>query len=63
LTGHYPPEKIDKVSEKIAYLETAKKLIRTSANANEFITAMKATFPEYLGENYLEMSASMIAFE
>jgi hypothetical protein len=63
LTGHYPPEKIDKVAEKIAYLETAKKLINTSANANEFITAMKAAFPEYLGENYLEMSAGMIAFE
>jgi hypothetical protein len=63
LTGHYPPEKIDKAAEKIAYLETAKRLINTSANAEEFITAMKAAFPNYQGENYLEMSAGMIAFE
>lgn len=63
LTSHYAPEKIDKVAEKITYLEKAKELISISANGEEFITAMKEAFPEYGGDNYLEMSASMISFK
>jgi hypothetical protein len=62
LTGHYPPEKTDKVAEKIAYLEKAKELVGTSANADEFVAAMKKAFPNYGGENYLELSASLIPF-
>lgn len=57
LSGHDIPRTIDIAAEKIDYLEKTKVLANSSNNAEEFIEAMKASFPDYLGENYLEMSA------
>lgn len=57
LSGHDIPRTIDIAAEKINYLEKTKELATSSENADAFIQSMKETFPDYLGENYLEMSA------
>lgn len=60
LSAHSTPEGQDAVQEKISYVEKAKELAQTSTNATEFITSMKEAFPNYAGENYLEMSAGFL---
>ena len=60
LSAHSAPEGQDAVTEKIAYVEKAKELVATSENAEAFIAAMKEAFPDYVGENYLEMSAGYL---
>ena len=60
LTGHDIPRTIDVAAEKIAYLEKTKELAKSSNNAGAFIQAMKNAFPNYYGENYLEMSAGAL---
>jgi hypothetical protein len=60
LSGHYPEEKIEAAAAKIAYLEKTKILVSSSKTKTSFIDAMKAAFPNYRGENYLEMSAGML---
>ena len=60
LTAHGGPEKQDAVTEKIAYVEKAKELTGSSDSAEAFTTAMKEAFPDYIGDNYLEMSAGYL---
>jgi hypothetical protein len=60
LTGHRPEEQIGATAVKIAYLEKTKDLIASSKTQADFISTMKAAFPNYQGENYLEMSAGML---
>lgn len=60
LSAHCPPEGQDAVTEKIAYVEKAKELAEASADAEAFTVAMKETFPEYVGDSYLEMSADYL---
>ncbi len=60
LTSHHTPEGPEAVAEKIAYLEKVKELAASCKTKDEFIAAMKAAFPGYAGENYLEMSAGAL---
>lgn len=60
LSAHSAPEGQDAVTEKIAYVEKAKELAAASADAGAFIAAMKEAFPDYVGDNYLEMSAGYL---
>ncbi|MGN0837939.1 MAG: hypothetical protein ACI4NN_02470 [Pyramidobacter sp.] len=60
LSGHCTPEGQEAVAEKIAYLETAEKIMRQCSTSEEFISAMKEKFPDYEGENYLRMSAGFL---
>lgn len=60
LTSHWEPEGQNAVSEKISYLEKTLELAETSENKDDFVKKMKEAFPEYTGENYLDMSAGLI---
>ena len=60
LTSHNAPEGKEAVSEKIAYLEKVLELAKSSQNREEFISGVKAAFPDYNGEAYLEMSAGAL---
>lgn len=60
LSAHSSPEGQDAVSEKISYVEKAMELAASNDNAEDFIAAMQEAFPDYTGENYLEMSASYL---
>lgn len=57
LTSHYTPEDLKDVQAKIAYLRKMKELAAASGSAEEFKAAVRAAFPEYAGENYLDMTA------
>lgn len=60
LTAHSGVEGQDAVTEKISYVEKAKELAEANDNADSFMAAMKEAFPNYTGENYLEMSAGYL---
>ena len=60
LTSHNAPEGKDAVSEKIAYLEKVLELAKSSKTKEEFISGVKAAFPDYNGGAYLEMSAGAL---
>lgn len=60
LTSHHAPEGKEAVAEKIAYLEKVLELAKNSNTRGEFISAVKAAFPDYGGEAYLEMSAGAL---
>ena len=60
LTAHSGVEGQDAVTEKISYVEKAKELAENNDNADSFMAAVKEAFPDYTGENYLEMSAGYL---
>lgn len=60
LTSHNAPEGKEAVGEKIAYLEKVLELAKSSQSREEFISGVKAAFPDYNGEAYLEMSAGAL---
>lgn len=60
LTSHYAPEGTDAVASKIAYLEKTLELADSCTDSESFTAAMREAFPDYSGENYLEMSAGML---
>ncbi|MBQ7578379.1 MAG: MBL fold metallo-hydrolase [Synergistaceae bacterium] len=60
LTSHNAPEGKNAVSEKISYLEKVLELAKTCKNREEFISSVKAAFPDYNGEAYLQMSAGAL---
>lgn len=57
---HGGPEGQDAVAEKIAYLNKTKEIMQQSKTADEFKANMKAAFPDYDGENYLDMTAGFL---
>ena len=63
LTSHNAPEGKEAVTEKIAYLEKVSELAKSSKNREEFTAGVKAAFPDYNGEAYLEMSAGALFTE
>ena len=63
LTSHHAPEGKEAVAEKIAYLEKVLDLAKTSKSREDFISAVKAAFPDYGGETYIEMSAGALFAE
>lgn len=60
LTSHGSPEGQDAVAEKISYLKKTKEIMQQSKTADEFKANMKAAFPAYDGENYLDMTAGFL---
>jgi hypothetical protein len=60
LSGHHEPETRADVDTKIAYIRKAKEFAGSCKTATEFTAAMKAAFPGYEGENYLDMSAGAL---
>jgi hypothetical protein len=60
LSGHDIPRTNEVTAEKIAYLEKTKELVATSSNADTFVEAMRAAFPNYSGENFLLRSATAL---
>lgn len=59
LTSHYTPEDLKDAQTKIAYLSELKALALKCKNANEFKLEVQKLYPEYSGENYLDMTADM----
>ncbi len=57
LTSHYTPEDLKDAEIKIAYLENLKIIAGRCQNANEFKAEVKKNYPNYSGENYLDMTA------
>ncbi len=57
---HGGPEVQDAVAEKISYLNKTKEIMQQSKTADEFKANMKAAFPAYNGENYLDMMAGFL---
>ncbi|WNY25307.1 hypothetical protein [Methanolapillus millepedarum] len=57
LTSHYTPEDLKDVETKVNYLEELKKIALNSKSATDFKAAVAEAYPEYNGENYLDMTA------
>lgn len=57
LTSHYTPEDLKDAETKIAYLEELKKIANACENAEEFKQQVGERFPQYSGQNYLDMTA------
>lgn len=57
LTSHYTPEDLKDVEVKIAYLKDLKAVAKTVSTADEFKAECRKKYPEYSGENYLDMTA------
>ena len=57
LTSHYTPEDLKDARTKIEYLENLKTIAAECRNADEFKSRVRAEYPDYGGDNYLEMTA------
>lgn len=57
LTSHYTPEDLKDAEAKIAYLENLKKIAANCKDANEFKAEVGKQYPQYSGQNYLDMTA------
>lgn len=57
LTSHYTPEDLKDAGTKIAYLENLKRIASGCGTAEEFKTRVREQYPDYSGENYLDMTA------
>ncbi|MCD8026727.1 MAG: hypothetical protein LUF33_07360 [Clostridiales bacterium] len=57
LTSHYTPEDLKDAQTKIEYLENLKKIASDVQNADEFKAEVGKQYPQYSGQNYLEMTA------
>lgn len=57
LTSHYTPEDLKDAEAKIAYLEDLKALAAGSRDADDFKAKVSARYPQYSGQNYLDMTA------
>ncbi len=59
LTSHYTPEDLKDAETKIEYLKTLEKLAKESETSKEFKEKVQKIYPDYSGENYLNMTANM----
>lgn len=57
LTSHYTPEDLKDAQTKIDYLENLKKIAAGVQSADEFKAEVGKQYPQYSGENYLDMTA------
>lgn len=57
LTSHYTPEDLKDAKTKIAYLENLKTIAAGCTNAETFKAEVQKQYPNYSGENYLDMTA------
>lgn len=56
LTSHYTPEDLKDVQTKIDYLENLKEIAAGCTDAEGFKVAVRERYPEYAGDNYLDMT-------
>lgn len=56
LTSHYTPEDLKDAQTKIDYLEELKRIAAQCSGAESFKAEVKQRYPEYAGENYLDMT-------
>lgn len=57
LTSHYTPEDLKDAETKIAYIENLKAIAEKTADAESFKAEVMKQYPEYSGQNYLDMTA------
>lgn len=57
LTSHYTPEDLKDAQTKIDYIENLKKIAEKCGNADDFKKEVEKEYPDYSGENYLDMTA------
>ena len=57
LTSHYTPEDLKDAGIKIDYLRALKDIAAASTSRDGFKAAVKEQYPQYSGENYLDMTA------
>lgn len=57
LTSHYTPEDLKDAKTKIDYLENLKSIAEDCSNADEFKAEVQKQYPQYSGQNYLDMTA------
>ncbi len=57
LTSHYTPEDLKDAKTKIAYLENLKQIAANCKNADAFKAEVGRQYPQYSGQNYLDMTA------
>lgn len=57
LTSHYTPEDLKDAQTKIDYLENLKKIAADVSNTDEFKAEVGRQYPQYSGQNYLDMTA------
>lgn len=60
LTGHNMPEDKAAVQVKIDYLTKTAEIAGRAESAEDFIAQMHEAFPDYAGDNYLEMTAGFL---
>ena len=63
LTSHYTPEDLKDAKTKIAYLENLKNIAAGYDSAAKFKAEVQKQYPEYSGENYLDMTAGFFFAE
>jgi hypothetical protein len=57
LSAHHVPENLRDLKTKIRYLKKLKRIALSSKSSEEFKTSMNNAYPNYYGENYLDMTA------
>ena len=57
LTSHYTPEDLKDAQTKIDYLENLKKIAADCSDSDSFKKKVEAEYPNYSGQNYLDMTA------
>lgn len=57
LTSHYTPEDLKDAETKIEYLENLKKIATSCNDADSFKSKVQNQYPDYNGQNYLDMTA------
>ena len=57
LTSHYTPEDLKDAQTKIDYLENLKKIAASCRDADAFKAEVGRQYPQYSGQNYLDMTA------
>ena len=57
LTSHYTPENLKDAGIKIDYLKDLKVLAAESSDRESFKAAVQKEYPQYSGENYLDMTS------
>lgn len=57
LTSHYTPEDLKDAGTKIDYLENLKAIAARCADADSFKAEVRRQYPDYSGQNYLDMTA------
>lgn len=56
LTSHYTPEDLKDAQTKIDYLENLKSIAEKCTDSDEFKAEVQKQYPNYSGENYLDMT-------